>query len=111
MTVNQAVAQLLEIEERRKGGVCGPATLAIGMARVGQGTQCIVSGTLQEIANVDFGPPLHSLVLVGTMHEMEQALFDHFRVQGGTPRLAPAAAGSGTAAAGEGADGDGDGAD
>lgn len=35
MTVNQAVAQLLEIEEMRQEGVLSPKTLAVGLARVG----------------------------------------------------------------------------
>lgn len=94
MTVNQAVAQLLEVEERRKEGVCGPETLAIGLARVGQETQCIVSGTLAELLRVDFGPPLHSLVLAapGHMHELEEVMFKRFRYKEGvTPLLPPPA--------------------
>jgi diphthine synthase len=90
MSINTAVAQLLEVEDTRGGGVCGPTALAIGVARVGQETQCIVSGTLKELEDVDFGAPLHSLVVVGHMHELEQALFDHFRVKADTPRLPPA---------------------
>jgi diphthine methyl ester synthase len=94
MTVNTAVAQLMEVEEARGGkGICGPSTLGIGVARVGQETQRIVSGTLAELRGVDFGSPLHSLVLVGHMHELEQALFDHFRVSDSTPRLPPPAEG------------------
>ncbi|ORE02954.1 diphthine synthase [Rhizopus azygosporus] len=72
MTVNQAVEQLLEIEEKRGEGVCKPDALAIGCARIGTETQKIVAGTLEELVDVDFGGPLHSLVLVGKrMHEME----------------------------------------
>lgn len=94
MTVNQAVAQLLEVEERRKEGVCGPDTVAIGLARVGQETQCIVSGTLAELLRVDFGPPLHSLVLAapGHMHELEEVMVKRFRYKDGvTPLLPPPA--------------------
>jgi diphthine synthase len=104
MTVNTAVAQLLEVEERRAGGVCGPAALAIGLARVGQDTQTIVSGALSELADVDFGGPLHSLVIAGTMHELERAMFDHFRVKPDTPRLPPPAP---DADSGSGSDSDG----
>lgn len=62
--------------------MCGPDTLAVGLARVGQDTQRIVSGTLGELAGVAFGPPLHSLVLVGAMHDLERDLFEHFRWRG-----------------------------
>ncbi|KAG0172276.1 diphthine synthase [Apophysomyces sp. BC1034] len=72
MTVNQAVEQLLEIEETREEGICTPDSLAIGCARIGTATQKIVAGSLGELLNVDFGGPLHSLVLVGSkMHDLE----------------------------------------
>ncbi|KAI7862329.1 diphthine synthase [Spinellus fusiger] len=72
MTVNQAVEQLLEIEENRSQGICTPESLAIGCARIGTATEKIVAGSLGELLNVDFGGPLHSLVLVGSkMHHME----------------------------------------
>ena len=70
--------------------VCGPFTLAIGLARIGQATQLIRAGTLAELAGVEWGPPLHSLVLVGgPMHDLEAEMFEHFR------KAAPPAGGSG----------------
>ncbi|CEP15217.1 hypothetical protein [Parasitella parasitica] len=72
MTVNQAVKQLLEIEEKRGEGICKSDSLAIGCTRIGTNTQKIVAGKLEELVEVDFGGPLHSLVLIGSrMHEME----------------------------------------
>jgi hypothetical protein len=76
MTVNQCVAQLLEVEAVRQEGWCGPSSLAIGCARLGQPTQLIASGTLAELACVDFGGPLHSLVLCGELHDLEVAFMD-----------------------------------
>lgn len=43
--------------------VLGDNTLAIGVARLGSKTQKIVSGTLKELESIDFGAPLHSLVM------------------------------------------------
>ena len=40
MTVNQCVAQLLEVEASEQGGVCGPDALAVGIARVGRYAVC-----------------------------------------------------------------------
>lgn len=81
MTVNQAVEQLLEIEDNRKEGVCGTNRLAIGCARIGTKTQQIVAGTLAELEQVDFGGPLHSLVLIGDrMHEMEAQFIRDYAV-------------------------------
>ncbi|KAJ3097356.1 diphthine synthase [Phlyctochytrium planicorne] len=78
MTVNQAVEQILEIEERRGEGVCPPDTIAIGLARVGCSDQRIVSGTMKELLDVDFGAPLHSLVIAGDMHILEADLVKTF---------------------------------
>ena len=39
MTVAQAVAQLLEVEEAERGGAYGPDTLAVGVARLGSPNQ------------------------------------------------------------------------
>lgn len=72
MSVATAVAQLLEVEERRGEGAYGPETLAVGVARVGSESQRIVAGPLAALADVDFGPPLHSLVIAGDTHPIEQ---------------------------------------
>ncbi|KAI9494476.1 diphthine synthase [Zychaea mexicana] len=81
MTINQAAEQLLEIEENRGEGLCTPETLAIGCARIGTQTQQIVAGSLQELVDVDFGGPLHSLVLVGSkMHHMEADFIREYAV-------------------------------
>lgn len=85
MTVNQAIEQLLEIEENRQEGICKPDSLAIGCARIGTPTQKIVAGSLDELLHVDFGGPLHSLVLVGSrMHHMEAEFIREFAVNKST---------------------------
>lgn len=38
----------------------------------------IVAGPLGRLRDVDFGPPLHSLVIVGEMHEMEEEMLKQF---------------------------------
>jgi len=82
MSVAAAAEQLLAVEAARGEGVCGPATRAVGLARVGQPSQAIVSGTLEELAGLDLGPPLHSLVLCapgGATHELELAMLEAAR--------------------------------
>lgn len=71
MTISQAIEQLLEIEKLRGENVINENTVAVGLARVGQDDQLIVSGTLSELLEVDFGKPLHSLVIPGRMHFLE----------------------------------------
>ncbi|KAJ8126812.1 hypothetical protein O1611_g6829 [Lasiodiplodia mahajangana] len=67
--------QMLEIEDDKKEGVYGPDSLAIGAARVGGRTEKFVAGTLKQLCDADdlLGPPLHSLVLLGSRaHELER---------------------------------------
>ncbi|CAI2185416.1 4321_t:CDS:2, partial [Funneliformis geosporum] len=80
MNVNQAVEQLLEIEEQRKEDAYTSETLAIGIARLGSLTeQLIKAGTLSQLLSEDFGPPLHSLVIVGgRMHVLEADYMRYF---------------------------------
>jgi len=81
MTVAQCAAQMIETEEEKKDGICGKEALAVGVARVGAEDQEIVTGTLEQLSEVDMGRPLHSLVLVGKkMHEMEMDFIREFAV-------------------------------
>jgi len=61
--------------------VYGEGSLAIGVARVGAKDQKMVVGTLKELCDVDLGPPLHSLVLLGSRrHELERDFIRPFAV-------------------------------
>ncbi|GAQ10552.1 diphthine methyl ester synthase [Aspergillus lentulus] len=85
MTVAQCASQMLETEEERKEGVFGPDSLAVGAARVGGPDQKLVVGTLKELSEVDMGPPLHSLVLLGRKaHDLERDYIREFAVDKAT---------------------------
>ena len=84
MTVAQCASQMLEIEEERGDGMCGPRSLAVGVARVGGRDQKMAAGTLEQLSTVDLGGPLHSLVLVGRrVHELEKDFIREFAVDKG----------------------------
>ena len=81
MSIRTACEQLLEIEEEEKQGICTRDTIAVGLARVGADDEKIVTGTLEELKDVDFGGPLHSLILVGKhIHELELEYLRGFAV-------------------------------
>lgn len=81
MTVAQCAAQLIETEETRQEGVYKADSLAVGAARVGAPDQKIVVGTLEELAEVEMGAPLHSLVLLGRRtHDLERDYIRQFAV-------------------------------
>lgn len=87
MSVNRCCEQLMEVEADHGQGLCGPDQLAVGVSRVGSPDQQIVYGTLAELAKVDFGTPLHSLVLVADVDHIEQAVLDSYKINESTPRL------------------------
>lgn len=88
MSVNVAAEQLLEAERTHcEGAYDGSKTLCVGLARMGQGTQCIRAGTLEELAKVDFGSPLHSLIICGELHELELEVLKEYLVEGSTYEL------------------------
>lgn len=55
-------------------------SICVGLARVGSDTEKILSGTLKELTAVDFGPPLHSLVIPGYMHPLEMEMLRSFAI-------------------------------
>ena len=84
MSVNTAAEQLLEAEnETHKENVYdGKKTLCVGLARMGQETQQIVAGTLEELLTVDFGAPLHSLIICGELHDLELEVLKEYLIEG-----------------------------
>ena len=81
MTVAQCAGQMLETEEERREGVYGTDSLAVGVARVGADDQAIAAGTLEQLSSVDLGPPLHSLVLLGSRtHDLERDYIRAFAI-------------------------------
>lgn len=81
MTVAQCASQMLETEETRGEGVCGPQCLAVGVARIGAGDQKMAAGTLEQLSSTELGPPLHSLVLLGRRtHDLERDFVREFAV-------------------------------
>lgn len=72
MTVNEALAILLAIEEKRGENVFTSETLCVGCARLGSSDPTIISGTARQLLAKDFGGSLHCLLVPGTMHFMEE---------------------------------------
>ncbi|XP_075221754.1 diphthine methyl ester synthase isoform X1 [Lycorma delicatula] len=86
MSVQEAAIQLLEISKKRiesdstiVNGLSGDSKCA-GVCRVGSSTQQIVAASLQKLSTLDLGPPLHSLVVVGHLHPLEEEYIAQFTV-------------------------------
>ncbi|ESO07949.1 hypothetical protein HELRODRAFT_169662 [Helobdella robusta] len=78
MTVNVAIEQILEISKRRNCQVITPQTKGVGLARIGADNQLIKYGSLEELKIFNFGPKLHSLVIIGDLHPLEHDLLCNF---------------------------------
>lgn len=54
--------------------------MCFGLARIGHDDQLIVSGTMGELANVDFGEPLHTFVICGELHFIEKEYYNTYHI-------------------------------
>ena len=78
MRTHQAAEQLLEAEANLKLGVYNESTSCFGLARVGTATQKVAGGTLADFLKLDLGEPLHSFVICGDMHHIEEDMFKFY---------------------------------
>ncbi|XP_062208895.1 probable diphthine methyl ester synthase [Phragmites australis] len=81
MTVNTAISQLLEVEEAHGGSVHGRDSLCIGLARLGSDDQKIIAGPMVKLLDVDFGPPLHCLIIAGVTHPLEEEMLEFYMIK------------------------------
>ncbi|RME31756.1 diphthine synthase [Candidatus Woesearchaeota archaeon] len=79
MTINEALGILEELERRRGERVVLPETLVVGVARLGQERQLIQAGPVSELRERDFGKPLHSLIVPGDLHVVEEEALAQWR--------------------------------
>lgn len=71
LSVNQAIASLLDVEKEKGEGAVTLDTVAVGLARAGSKNPTLKAGLVRDIADFDFGPPPYSLIFPGEMHFME----------------------------------------
>lgn len=76
MTINTAIEQLLEVEHSRGQAAYSEETTCVGLARLGSDDQMIVAGSMKELLGVEFGAPLHCLVIVGKTHPVEEEMLE-----------------------------------
>jgi len=72
MTIKEAVEYLLGLEEKRKEKIFTNKTMCIGVARLGSNNPKIIYGSAEELLKADFGEPLHSLIVPGELHFVEE---------------------------------------
>ena len=53
-------------------------TVCVGVARLGSASQKIIAASLKQMASIDLGDPLHSLVIAGHLHFLESDMLKQF---------------------------------
>ena len=71
LSVKEALAVLLEIEQKKGKRAVTLNTLAVGVARVGSNTPVLKADSVERLLEFDFGEPPHSLIFLGELHFME----------------------------------------
>jgi diphthine synthase len=72
MTASEGAALLLRMERERGEGVFTPESIVYAIARAGSPEPGVFRGTLAALAETDFGAPLHTLVVPGKLHFVEE---------------------------------------
>ncbi len=71
LSVNNAVKELLSVEEKRRQNVVNTKTLLVGVARVGSDSPVLRADWAGILLDYDFGGPPQSLIVPGELHFME----------------------------------------
>ena len=79
MTVNEGLRFLLRMEDEKRKRLISGNLFLVGIARLG-GDSLIRAGSLDELIELDFGRPPHSLVIPGELHFTEKDMLDLFRL-------------------------------
>ncbi len=72
MIANEGLDLLLQMEQTCKKRLFTKSTVACVVARAGAPDTIVKANTLGALQAMDFGPPLHTLVVPGKLHFMEQ---------------------------------------
>lgn len=80
MTVNEGLKELLKIENEKNEKILSEETCVVGVARIGQKDCLIKAGKIKDLLNFDFGNPLHSIIIPGKLHEIEEEMLTSWKI-------------------------------
>ncbi|HEX08614.1 MAG TPA: diphthine synthase, partial [Thermoplasmatales archaeon] len=71
MTAKEGMMLLLEMEKINKENILSEESIACVVARAGSDDSFVKADSIRNLIRMDFGPPLHSIVIPGKLHFME----------------------------------------
>ena len=78
MSISTAVDQLLEAAKENGYEWYNENTKWFGLARVGSDTQKVVAAELGQFRDIDMGSPLHSFIICGEIHPVEEEMYKYY---------------------------------
>lgn len=72
MSVNDAIRYLLKAELKRNEKIFSEKTVCVGCARIGSENQIVKAGSAKDLLKINFGKPVHCLIVPGKLHFMEE---------------------------------------
>ncbi|GMQ10858.1 hypothetical protein CsSME_00053698 [Camellia sinensis var. sinensis] len=82
MTIKTAIEQLVEVKQKHTEPAYNEDTTCVGFTRLGSEDQMVVAGSMKQLLTVDFGAPLHCLVIVGETHPVEEEMLGFYTLGG-----------------------------
>ena len=79
MSVNDAITYLLMVEDKRNENVFTKDTFCLGIARLGNDDCLIKYGKAKDLMKIDFGKPLHCLIIPGKLHFIEEEALEIYK--------------------------------
>jgi diphthine methyl ester synthase len=80
MTASQAMKQLLELEDEKHEGIILQETRIIACSRIGSEDSLIKYGAVKDLISLDFGKPLHCLIIPSKLHFIEEQMLDTYSI-------------------------------
>lgn len=77
MTADEGMRLLLRMEDEEGFGILPPDRMVCAVARAGSPEPLLWYGTLSDGSRMDFGAPLHTMVIPGDCHFMEQRMLEN----------------------------------
>jgi diphthine synthase len=71
MTANEGLQLLLKMEDILKENIVSKESIICIVGQAGASKPVLQANTVKNLLNKDFGPPLHTIVIPGTLHFME----------------------------------------
>lgn len=78
MSPNEALKILLKMEKLRGDNVFTEENKIVVLSRIGTEDSRIFFGKVGELLNLDFGPPPHTIIVLGKLHFMEEEYLKEF---------------------------------